>query len=57
MTIEITDNNNSVTVTYNGENGGSASAVVIGESISSIEGRKQEIVDAHNLKAKATDSE
>ena len=54
MTVEITDDGGSVIVTYKDGSGNSAKAIVVGESAESVRDRAQEIVDAHNLKEKAT---
>jgi hypothetical protein len=49
MTIEITSTNGAVVVTYTNSDGKSASAVVVGESETSVKERKEQIVDAHDL--------
>jgi hypothetical protein len=61
MAVEVTDNGDTdngdtVTVTYRDGDGNSASATVIGESATSVKNRRQEIVDAHDLESKATQS-
>jgi len=41
------------TVTYTNENGESATAIVVGEPVTSIEARQDKIVERNNLKEKA----
>ena len=53
MTVDISTNGQSVTVTYIADNGGSASAVVIGESRESVEKRIDSLVSRHELADKA----
>lgn len=53
MTVEITDDGSSVEVTFVASNGGRASAVVVGETVSSVKERSGEIVSKHNLEEKA----
>lgn len=50
--IEVTDNGGSIDVTYTDGDGDSATATVVGESLSSVKDRKEEIVSAHNLRDK-----
>ncbi len=53
MSVEITDLGDGVRVKYEDDDGNSASALVVGESASSVQDRAQEVVDAHNLEDKA----
>ena len=43
----------SVALTYKTEDGGTATAIVIGLSVDEVEGRKKEFADAHDLEDKA----
>lgn len=52
MTVEITKNGDCVEVKYVSD-AGSATAVVVGESVSTVKDRSQEIVEAHDLQSKA----
>lgn len=56
MTVEITDIGNSVELRYIADNGGEATATVVGESATDVKNRSQEIVDVHNLDAKAKEN-
>jgi hypothetical protein len=55
--IDVTELERSVEVTYKDGDGNSASAVVIGEPLSDVEARAEEIAEAHNLKEKATETQ
>jgi hypothetical protein len=53
MTIEISDEDTQVRVTYRDGDGNTASAFVVGASAAEVKDRVEEIVDAHNLKEAA----
>lgn len=53
MTVEITNRQNSVLLTYIADNGGSATAVVAGASTSEVREMATDIVATHELDKKA----
>ena len=53
MSIEITDGGSSVTVRYIHDNGGVATATVVGRDAESVREEAQKYVDMHRLTDKA----
>lgn len=50
MPIEVSESGSAVEVTYRDGSDNSATATVVGESLSSVESRAEEIVESHSLK-------
>jgi len=55
MTINVTETESGIKVTYQDADGNEASATVVGESLSSVQDRSDKIADIHDLEAKAKD--
>jgi len=53
MPINVSNEGNVIVVEYISEDGSVAEATVVGESLTSVKNRKEEIVDTHNLRNKA----